>query len=355
MKFKIFLCAIFLVTLVGCQNNDTVEETGIVVKGTNKGDYAMVIPYELSEGRYFHGSSTTRYDMIEVEKGLEERSKEYFSVKNYMQIAGKCLTADNLRMLQRRESDEYPYALNPRLGEFEINSAIKVESPYIVYDVVEIPFVQNSDTTKITGVSLAILMNSSVTSEDEKVQIPKERLYNYGSMIGRKLESYVRQFTTLDADCPIYIALYMSSDSGSSVPGTFIGEGYFTGRSGQFTEINEEWALFPTDLAQRLDTTLYTQFVNIKNQIHDFLPENIDMIGLGRFEDKLCKELKIDVNIQAKTYSEISAIAQYIAQLCDVIDTSQMELKIEIKMFDETYFTMVKKVGETEMSIHDMS
>ena len=358
MKSKILISCLILMFVTGCASNDSMatDENVIILSKTDKNQYARVIPYELSLARYWHGNKLSRFDPIVVEKGLEERAKEYFSVNSYLQGAGKLLDADQMFMLQRHASDNYPYGLNPPLGDFEVTGAIVVSDPYIIYDVVEMDFYSVDNSNKLTGLAFVILMNSAVRDgEGSTVTIPVERLYSYGSDMGRKLEKYIRTLRGVDADCPIYITLYASSLPDSSLPGVFIGDAYFTGRSGQFRAIHEEWALFPSDKAQRLDATLYAQFVAMKNALHYFLPENVDITGLGRFENDQAQSLKITMNVQAKTYSEVSALAQYTAQLCNDMDTTMLDLSIEIKMFDKTYFTMVKRQGESEMSIHDIS
>lgn len=358
---KVLLCFVLIMMLAACSNNepDIDEENSLIIASSSKGQYAKLIPYSLSLARYWHGNYLSRFDAIEVEKGLERRAQEHFSTREYLEGAGQLLSYETVQMLQRRESDDYPYGLNPPAGPFEVTDAISVESPYLVYDVVELNFYRSNDTDKIAGIALAILMNSTVTTtqdgQDTSVTISTDRLYTYGSNVGRKLERYMRSLTEVEADCPIYIALYASASSNSSVPGVYIGDAYFTSRSGQFSTIKEQWALFPSDTAQSLDATLYSQFVSIKNSIRDFLPENVDMTGLGRFENDQIKSLKISINVQAKTYSEISALTQYVATLCEQLDTSLMDLSIEIKMFDKTYFTMVKNQGESNMSIHDLS
>lgn len=356
-KLKLLLCALFLL-ICGCQKEEISTENNLIVKTVQDG-YAYLMPYELSEARYWHGNVLSKMDAIEVEKGLETRVQKYFSTSEYLQSAGLLLDASDVQMLQRRESDNYPYGLNPSLGSFEVSNVISVESPYLIYDVVELNYYHVKETDKLAGVALVILMNSTVTTsedgQDVSTTISHERLYSYGSNAGRKLERYMRQKNEIEADTPIYIALYASADAGSSVPGVYIGEGYFTGRSGQFKEINEEWVLVPSKRAETLDGAIYTQFVNIKNSIHDFFPENVDSSALARFENDQIASLKVSINVQAKTYSEINALVQYVASLWNQQDTSSYDLSIEVKMFDKTYFTMVKKQGESEMSIHDIS
>ncbi len=345
--------------LTACSKSDSVvDSTSEVIESFVEGEYSILMPYELSEARYWHGNALSKFDSVEVEKGLNRRTQEFFSTSDYVQSAGLLLDADSIQMLQRRESADYAYALNPSLGDFSINDAITVESPYIVYDVIEVNYYHKDDLDTLAGIGLTILMNSDVSASSDSqstIEIPKDRLYTFGSNAGRKLESYIRQLEGVSFDCPIYIGLYSSAASDSSVPGVYIGEAFFEDRSGQFSEIHEEWALFPSSLAESMDATTYSQFVSIKNEIADFLPENVDIIGLGRFEDDQLQDLKIDINVQAKTYNEINALAQLVSKLCDTIDSTSINLSIDIKMFDTTYFTLIRKEGESEISIHDIS
>ncbi len=352
---SVLLVALLLLT--GCFQQQPLEDsTNEVITSYVEGEYNLIMPYELSGARYWHGNALSKFDAIEVEKGLNQRSQEYFDPEEYIQSAGTLLDDEDVQMLQRRESSEYAYALNPPLGTFEVNEVISVEDPYLVYDVVEVNYYHPDDHDTLAGIALTILMNSDVTSDSgSTIELTKERLYTFGSYAGRKLESYIRQLDGVSADCPIYITLYASALENSSVPGTYIGDAYFVGRSGQFETIDEEWVLFPTAEAEMMDATMYSQFLAIKSEVSDFLPENVDIIGLGRYEDKLLQELKIDINAQAKTYNELNALAQLVSNLLESLDTATMDCSVEIKMFDTTYFTLVKKQGESTISIHDVS
>lgn len=128
-------------------------------------DYQTLLPHELSEGRYWRGNTNSRFDLMQMPKELIELSKQHFPVKdNYLQ-AGQILKYEDIQELQRYESSDHSYGLNPS-GNFEISDAIILERPYIVYGIVEIDFIAKEDQKTLNGISVGILMNSSVTSGD---------------------------------------------------------------------------------------------------------------------------------------------------------------------------------------------
>ena len=189
-RWGLILLALSLtLSLVGCSPKAP-EETGdgTVISSYSSDDYQTLLPHELSEGRYWRGNTNSRFDLMQMPKELIELSKQHFSVKdNYLQ-AGQILEYEDIQELQRYESSDHSYGLNPS-GNFEISDAIILERPYIVYGIVEIDFISKEDQKTLNGISVGILMNSSVTSGDSTVQIPQDKLYTYASTIGRKLNA----------------------------------------------------------------------------------------------------------------------------------------------------------------------
>ena len=181
-----------LISLAGCSQKAPEEANeGTVISSYSSDDYQTLLPHELSEGRYWRGNTNSRFDLMQMPKEMIELSKQHFPVKdNYLQ-AGQILEYEDIQELQRYESSDHSYGLNPS-GNFEISDAIVLERPYIVYGSVEVDFIAKEDQKTLNGIAVGILMNSSVTSGDSTVQIPKDKLYTYASTVGRKLERYLR-------------------------------------------------------------------------------------------------------------------------------------------------------------------
>lgn len=116
-------------SLAGCSQKAP-EETGdgTVISSYSSDDYQTLLPHELSEGRYWRGNTNSRFDLMQMPKELIELSKQHFSVKdNYLQ-AGQILEYEDIQELQRYESSDHSYGLNPS-GNFEISDAIILERP----------------------------------------------------------------------------------------------------------------------------------------------------------------------------------------------------------------------------------
>ena len=352
---KKILLLFLLLFLTACQESNLSEDnTSIQIDAYNDTNYSVEIPFDLSGARKWHGDYLSKLDQIEIPKGLQEYSKDYFDVADNFVRQGSLLDDDDVKMLQRRESDEYPYALNPELGAFEVDGTTTIESPYIVYDVVELDFV-NQKTDELSGISLAIIMNSTVTSDGEEYSLSDDRLYTFASVSGRKLELYLRTKEEVDPDLPNDITFYAASDANSYVPGHYIGEGLFEGRSGQFSEISEQWLLVPSTAFSSYDTTLASSISEMKSAINSFLPENVSMIGYAKYQDNDLSYLKINIVMQAKTYTEMYALAQYVNELSQSFINNSFELVIMISQNDEAVFSITKPQGESQTTVNDLT
>lgn len=350
---------LLLITISACGKNEEQVIEEVVINSYSNEEYPVLIPYSITDARSWHGKYTSKLDNMIIPKGLMDYSKKYFKVKdNYLQ-EGLLLSQDSIQMLQKRESSENPYSLNPALGSFQVTEAISVDSPYIVSDIVELDFISQDDGKTLNGISLAIILNSTITSTidgvEQTYQISEDRLFTFGSTIGRKLERYMRTLTDVEATLPIYITLYSTNSSSSYVPGNFIGEGLFEGRSGQFTEINEKWVIIPSTEAQEMNGVLYSSVLSIKQSVNKFLPENVSFIGKAKFIDNKCTYLSINIDAQAKTYTEIYALSQYVNQIVAGLDDPDMEVVIDIASLEDTIFSIKKEANSTKYVVLDMS
>jgi protein involved in sex pheromone biosynthesis len=358
---KIVLICLSLI-LVSCSNSSeeiSTDEGLVNIDSYDKTDYSISVPFDLSNARKWHGDSLSRLDQIEIPKGLQNYSKDYFNVDDNFMQQGSVLTKDDILMLQRRQSDDYPYALNPESGLFELTTAQTVDSPYIVYDVVELDYVDKKDSSELSGISLAIVMNSTVNNVNDASEttytIDDDRLYKFASVAGRKLELYMRTKEDVSPDLPIYISFYSAKDDESYLPGKFIGGGLFEGRSGQFQEIDEEWYLLPTTEHTEFDGILASGYAIIKGEVNVFLPQNVSMIAKAKYINNSLDYLKIDIVMQAKTYTEMYALTQYVNSLSNEIITKEYDLIIDIKQNDESVFTITKEKGSLDTVINDLT
>ena len=240
MKNKSILILLIMLVLSACSSSqDNDEDNTTTIISSLAGEYPVAVDYEASSTRNYHGTYLGSYDLIEIGSQLIEKSKEHFDVKDYILQEGQIIDNDRLSNLVMRESADNPTGLNPaKDSEFDIGDGTKLLDPVLVADVVEINFLENSkDGLTIAGMSVAIVFNQiqrvETSTSITTYEIQQERLYQYATDVGRKLESYLR---TLDqvGEIPIYIGLYSTKNVDAAVSGSYFGEGYFISRSGQF-------------------------------------------------------------------------------------------------------------------------
>lgn len=355
MMRKWILMIIISLVLTACSPKKSENQT-LLIKSYSSEEYAVIIPYELSDARSWHGKYSSKLDNMVIPKGLKDHAKKYFPVNEYYLSEG-ILMYDDVLMLQKRESDENPYALNPKSGPFEISDVLTLDSPYIVSDIVDLAFIKDDQSLKLEGLAVAVILNSHIEqgSEQEDFILSDELLYEFGTFIGRRLEQYLRTLPHVGTHLPIYISLYVAEGQSSYVSGRFIGEGFFENRKGQFKKINEKWVIFPSDEALKTDGLIHSNISSMKHAINQFLPENVSFVAKGKYLDHECVYLKIDIDAQAKGYTEIYALAQYVKQLAQVFENSNLDLVINIKSNGEIAFTIKKKINSNKLEMLDIS
>ncbi|MFR9256596.1 MAG: CamS family sex pheromone protein [Merdibacter sp.] len=89
-------------------------------------------------------------------------------------------------------------------------------------------------------------------------------------------------FPEISRNLPILITVYCLSDD-ATLPGNFIQQAYFTSNSANFTDIDEEWLLLPSDDFEELDADVSSQFSTLKSGLSGVSPDDVFIVGKGRF------------------------------------------------------------------------
>ena len=79
------------------------------------------------------------------------------------------------------------------------------------------------------------------------------------------------------------------------------------------------------------------------------MPEHVDLIGEVLFEENEAVQLKIDVNVQAKTYTEMNALAQCLASSIYEMKNTRMMITCQIRVLDTTLFVLQRRVNQDEV------
>ncbi len=349
---KILLLSLFLM-LSACTSTSDEQSDLHLINSIQKGDYSMLIPFESSPVRAYHGTYLGRADFLEVGDRLSEKSKEYYNPDQYYLAEGQVLDIDQLSALVKRESSDNPYGLNPPSGSQFVTGVgdLSILNAVVVADVVELDFYSGaSSNPELNGLAFAIVLNDQLKdSSDNYVSVTQSRLYEYGSDMGRKLERYIRTLTNMES-IPVYIALYSTASIDSALPGSFIGDGYFDGRSGQFKENDEQWTLFPSTDASSLDPRTDASFQTFKGNIQNFVPEAIGVIGHAHYVNGDLNKLNLYIHIQAKTFAEIYALVQYSAQSLNEFAIEGYDIIVKIESVSDT-LAMIERQSDGTLSV----
>lgn len=346
------MCGLLL--LSGCSSDDDkknkVEKTTEETKAINEGDYSALLPFSPSDANQKHAEMNTNLnDTLTIGSGLMERSKEYFSSNTYAFRGGVYLDYRTLSPLLLRTSDENPNGLNPEVGTtFNTSSGqYKITAKDVVLiDIFEYDWYKGSE---LGGMSLAIVLNDKVGDDINPSIIKEDQLKLYGEECARKLVNYLRKSKPeIGDDLPIYVTLYNLDSSDSNLPGSYFEEAFFESKTNaNFKKINEDWALFPTDKATKLDGTNSTYFDRYKASFKEFLNQDVDMIGKGRFEDGELAELKINVTLRAKSADEVMAGVQLLNDRLSIFSSNNFKISVVVKCNDIDVATITRNKGSS--------
>lgn len=349
MKYiKIYGMILLCLALAACGGSSSDEEDSMLKTAPIiEGDYGALIPYASSDARdVHHDTGRNLIDSYAVGTGLSELSKAHFSPSDYVYQEGKFLKYNELRNnLLKRSGKDYPNGLNPQSGKFDTGNGV-VEDIILLADIYEIDWYQNED---LKGISLALVLNPILQKGGTKVEVNKNKLELYGSETARKLVSYLRgNIPEIGDQMPIYIAIYNSTSVDSSLPGTFVQEAYFspTSKSADFTNLDESWAIFPSDDAKRKDATTANEFMSFKNAMSRFLTDDIDIIGIGHFKNGALVDLSIQVVMRAKTATEAKAATQYLHALISTFSSNAYQITIDVKS-DDIHVAVIQRLKDS--------
>ena len=347
MKKLISLLIISLL-IVGCGQNNDEEESVVLVEG-EVGDYRYVIPFESNYVRFSHSG----IDYKEIGKGLVDLSKQHYDPSKYYLKEGSILKdyRADYQPLLNRESGDNPYGLNPHSDtKVFVNSNNEVSGPIFVSDIYEINFVESKDPDTIAAVSIALVLNKTINDNGRSIIVDDKVLYDFGTEIaGPKLESYLRKKPEL-VNTPIMIAIFVRDSTNLSVAGNYVAKAEYINRQGKFEKIDHKWLLFPTTTSSSQDPLTNEQIVSLKRSVFGFVPEDIGIVAYGEYYDGTLKNLKIDINVQTKTYTEILVISHYIGELIMSFDAN-VKIIAEVKSLDESLAIIKKPAGANKVEV----
>lgn len=357
MRKKIIMLMSLLLILTACSSNDEpadnpIPET-IEVVGGGKNEYSIKLPFETSPLRQVYAVNYRETDVMEIGRGLQERSKEVFDPAKYILAEGTLINQQRYYELIRPETAENIYGLNPS-EPFTVEGTV-IEKPKFVSDIAELNFHKSKDSTSLDGVSLGLVLKRIQTIDPNtgaNIRLKDDVLYEIGVTLAQKLHSYIR---TLEgaSDIPIYIALYVQESDedrlpGNYLPGYFIGQSVFeSSRNGKFDKIDERWMLLTSDEALKSVPDLYASFSEFSRNIKGFMAdENVGIIGKVFVGSKGAQQIVFEVNTGSKTYLELRGLAEAMKAQLSLFDSHAFPINIKIQVFNTTRIIISKEAGK---------
>ncbi|MBB5325165.1 protein involved in sex pheromone biosynthesis [Anoxybacillus tepidamans] len=298
--------------------------------------YRMILPFTPSEARGLVVENlNTRLDVDEFETGLMRIAQQRFSPKDYLFQEGQYLDKKTIKKWLMRKmttaqlkeegmTEADNIGLNPVLSDQGTNEEKNTKSPIYLASILEHDYLikNNSGKVQLGGIVLGIALNSVHYYETEQgypreVEIKDEVIEREGKRIAAEVLSRVRDIKGLK-EVPITIALFKQEPQTSIIPGHFFAMANVDQGSAtidQWEKINEEYALFPSDEAEKNHREDLMKFLNFKSDIEDFFPNYTGVIGKAFYRDDQLQQLTITIPMQFYGKAEVIAFTQYVTGL----------------------------------------
>lgn len=298
--------------------------------------YRMILPFTPSEARGLVVENlNTRLDVDEFETGLMRIAQQRFSPKDYLFQEGQYLDKKTIKKWLMRKmtkaqlkeegmTEADNIGLNPLLSEQGTNEEKNTKSPIYLANILEHDYLSKNGNGKVQlgGVVLGLALNSVHYYQTEQgypreVEISDDEIEREGKRIAAEVLSRVRHIKGLK-NVPITIALFKQQPRTSMIPGHFFAMTNVDQESDtidQWKKINEEYALFPSDDAEKNHRDDLMKFLNFKSDVEDFFPNYTGVIGKAFYVDDQLQQLTITIPMQFYGKAEVIAFTQYVTGL----------------------------------------
>ncbi|WP_336822208.1 CamS family sex pheromone protein [Sporosarcina sp. USHLN248] len=334
------------------ENEEQLEETVMIPDMQLKEEfYNTVLPFKKSASRGLVVDNIyTKYDMQEAEEGLLRLSALHFDPKNYYFQEGQYIDRKTANAWLARSSVN-DAGLNPPSGKEGEDDA-----PIYLAHIVEQNYLTMTDDKKLrlSGISIGLALNSVYYGADGKeTELSDEELQKKGIEMADTIVSRLRAKEGL-SDIPIVIGLFKQEKRNSIVPGTYFATAYADkGKSSAsgWKEVNEQYVLLPASSSIDNYREINTTFNNFKQDIDEYFPSFVNVIGTAFLKEGQMRSLKIQVPIQFYGTSETIGFTQYMTSLVNKY-FSKIDIEVSITSVNGPEALIVKRANEEEPFVH---
>ncbi|MCD1162676.1 CamS family sex pheromone protein [Peribacillus frigoritolerans] len=386
MRKHSILGMILILLLAGCapsfedkqevvQDSKDKKETAIIPKyKISEEYYQTILPFEPSKARGLVVSNlNTRYDIEEFENGLMRLAQTQFDPEDYLFQEGQMLDSSTISSwLNRKYTDSQlkekkmkaseNLGLNPvDSGKGDIDKRNEENPIYLAHILEHNYLVKTKDNSvSLGGVVIGLALNSVHYYQKEAFgatyenKIDSKKLKQEGEKIAAEVLKRLRKMDKLK-NVPITIALFEQNEKSSVVPGNFISYTNIDKNSnniGKWTNLDEEYFLFPSAAAEKKYRDDVNTFTNFKEDVEEYFPNFNGVIGRAFYMDDQLQSLNIDIPIQFYGNSEAIGFTQYVAGLIMERFPNYIAVQVSITSVNGPEALIVREANQDEPTVH---
>ncbi|UZD47359.1 CamS family sex pheromone protein [Peribacillus frigoritolerans] len=386
MRKHSILGMILILLLAGCapsfedkqevvQDSKDKKETAIIPKyKISEEYYQTILPFEPSKARGLVVSNlNTRYDIEEFENGLMRLAQTQFDPEDYLFQEGQMLDSSKISSwLNRKYTDSQlkekkmkaseNLGLNPvDPGKGDIDKRNDENPIYLAHILEHNYLVKTKDNSvSLGGVVIGLALNSVHYYQKEAFgatyenKIDSKKLKQEGEKIAAVVLKRLRNMDKLK-NVPITIALFEQNEKSSVVPGNFISYTNIDKNSnniGKWTNLDEEYFLFPSAAAEKKNRDDVNTFTNFKEDVEEYFPNFNGVIGRAFYMDDQLQSLNIDIPIQFYGNSEAIGFTQYVAGLIMERFPNYIAVQVSITSVNGPEALIVREANQDEPTVH---
>jgi len=373
-SFRLIPAIIAAAMLVGCvpseeKETELTQETQqekaetTIIPSFNIDDthYRTLIPYKESASRGLVVSNIyTKYDMKEVETGLMRLSQNEFDTEDFYFQEGQYLAESTVTEWLARSSQK-KNGLNPPTTDSMPAEERAKKAPIYLSHIVEQNYLTKTDDNKVKlgGISIGLSLNSIYYYQKEKYgeyyeePIPEAKLVEQGKKMAAEIVSRLRTQDELK-DVPIVVGLFKQKARNDIIPGTYFS--YGVAKAGEndiadWTAIDEEYVLFPTDESEDVYRDVSNNFKNFKQDVDKYFSNYTSVIGTGFYQNKKIQKLTIEIPLQFFGKAEITGFTQYLTGVL-INQFDNINVEVSITSMNGPEALIIKKANEKEPFVH---
>jgi protein involved in sex pheromone biosynthesis len=345
--YSLALTALLSVVTAGCsfwpgggqENNLPPNPTITSVVAVSEDYYGSIVPYKPNQTRGMLAGNSYRIDFSRLELGLMEIARDTFPTDEYLFQEGQQIKAEQV---------------SEWIAQYNIKAPDGKKKTGLLVNVLEHDYLEKQQK-QLAGMVLGISLSPIYMDATGK-----EKTYNTDELRAKGQQVAARIVQAVRADnpqIPIVLALYQVPDKNSTlVPGHFIMSGTVNANEtaiSKWQPINEEYFLFPSDVAEKNYAQQSLQFDKFKRQTQNFFGEYIGMTGLGRFMGGKLTELTITATAEYDSRTEVLQFTQFAAAAIDEAFDKSVHVNLYVQSINRPLAIYIRPAsGEPYMHIY---